>query len=75
MVERANNISFGKYMQKYIWGPLGIKNMTFHLKERPDMLERLPEMTERLGGMSISLLQQTPPQNWVRDQISGGVRV
>jgi CubicO group peptidase (beta-lactamase class C family) len=60
MVERANNISLGKYMQKYIWGPLGIKNMTFHLEERPDMLERLPEMTERVGGMSIFTTAANP---------------
>jgi CubicO group peptidase (beta-lactamase class C family) len=51
MVERTNDMSLGKYMQKYIWEPLGIKNITFHLEERPDMLERFPEMTERLGGM------------------------
>jgi CubicO group peptidase (beta-lactamase class C family) len=53
MVERSNDMSLGRYMQKYIWEPLGIKNITFHLEERPDMLERFPEMTERLGGMDM----------------------
>jgi CubicO group peptidase (beta-lactamase class C family) len=50
MVERANGMSLGSYLKKHIWDSLGITNMTFHLKERPDMLQRIPDMTERQGG-------------------------
>jgi CubicO group peptidase (beta-lactamase class C family) len=46
-------MSLRNYMKKYIWGPLGITNMTFHLEERPDMLPRLPNMTERQGGVNV----------------------
>lgn len=38
-------------MQKYIWEPLGIKNMTFHLEERPDMVKRRAGTGERMGGV------------------------
>ncbi|KAH6713591.1 beta-lactamase/transpeptidase-like protein [Leptodontidium sp. MPI-SDFR-AT-0119] len=51
MVQRANGMPLGKYMQKYIWEPLGIKNMTFHLEERPDMIERRAGTSERMGGI------------------------
>lgn len=51
MVERTNNMSLGAYMEKYIWAPLGIKNMTFHLEERPDMAAQGVEMSQRIGGV------------------------
>ncbi|KAK0103623.1 hypothetical protein ONS95_005635 [Cadophora gregata] len=52
MIERTNGMSLGKYMQKYIWEPLGIKNMTFHLEDRPDMLKRRAGTGERMGGIN-----------------------
>ena len=51
-MERANDVSLGNYMKKNIWDPLGITNMTFHPEERPDMLQLLPAMTERQGGVN-----------------------
>lgn len=52
MVERATNMTLEAYMQSNIWGPLGIANITFNPKQRPDMLERMPDMSERQGGLS-----------------------
>jgi CubicO group peptidase (beta-lactamase class C family) len=52
MVERANGMSLGSYMKKHIWDPLGLTNTTFHLEQRQDMLQRLPDMTERQGGVN-----------------------
>ena len=38
MVERVNgNISLQDYMRTHIWEPLGIKDMTFHLRDREDL--------------------------------------
>lgn len=37
-------------MQKYIFMPLGITNIAFHLAQRPDMLAALTGMNVRLGG-------------------------
>ncbi len=51
MVERVTGMSLGKYMQKNIWEPLGIKSMTFHLEERSDMRSRLMATSERIGGV------------------------
>ena len=50
MVERANNISLGEYMQANLWTPLGIKNIGFRLDDRPDMIQKTPHMSERQGG-------------------------
>ena len=38
-------------MKKYMWDPLGIIDMTFHLEERPDMAQRMADMSERQGGV------------------------
>jgi len=51
MIERTNDMSLGSYMQKYIWEPLGITNMTFHILERPDMHKNLTGFSERIGGV------------------------
>lgn len=50
MVERANRMSLGEYLQTHVWRPLGLRNMSFHLDHRPEMLARLPHMSERQGG-------------------------
>ncbi|KAF2115080.1 beta-lactamase/transpeptidase-like protein [Lophiotrema nucula] len=47
MVERASGLTLEQYMQKNLWKPLGIKDMTFFLSTRPDLKERLADMSER----------------------------
>ncbi|KAK7533783.1 beta-lactamase/transpeptidase-like protein [Phyllosticta citribraziliensis] len=48
MVERVNgNTPLEAYMQQHIFGPLGIKDMTFDLSTRPDMAARMADMTQR----------------------------
>ena len=53
-------------MQKYMWEPLGITNMAFHLQQRPDMLTRLSAMTERGGGSTLFGTASDPlgPLGW-----------
>ena len=49
-VERVNgNVSLDSYMQKHLWTPLGIKKMTFHLNERPDLEGKIAELCTRSG--------------------------
>jgi CubicO group peptidase (beta-lactamase class C family) len=50
LVSRLNGTSLQEYMQTHIWAPLGIKDMTFHLEQRPDMRARLAPMGIRAGG-------------------------
>jgi CubicO group peptidase (beta-lactamase class C family) len=38
-------MSLEKYMETYIWGPLGMTSMTFHPEKRPDLLAAIPEMS------------------------------
>jgi CubicO group peptidase (beta-lactamase class C family) len=47
MVMRVTNLSLEDYMKANIWGPLGIKNITFHPKQNPEVLSRLADMSER----------------------------
>jgi CubicO group peptidase (beta-lactamase class C family) len=50
MIARANGMTLSEYTKKYMWEPLGITNATFHLEQRPDMKERMPEASMRQGG-------------------------
>ena len=48
MVERVTGAkSLQEYMEREIWGPLGISEMTFFLDEREDLKERMPAMSFR----------------------------
>ncbi|PVH69704.1 beta-lactamase/transpeptidase-like protein [Cadophora sp. DSE1049] len=53
MVERANNMDLHAYMEKHIWNPLGIKDFTFRIKERPDLKAKMPDMSMREAGLTI----------------------
>jgi CubicO group peptidase (beta-lactamase class C family) len=46
-VERATGKKLEEHMTENIFTPLGIKDMTFFVDERPDMKERMPAMTWR----------------------------
>lgn len=48
MVRRVNgNISLQDYFQKNIFGPLDMRDTTFHLEQRPDIEARLSPVTKR----------------------------
>jgi len=47
LVMRLNNMSLEAYMQKYLWDPLGIKDITFHQELKPDVKKNLVTMTKR----------------------------
>lgn len=52
MVSRVNNgINLQDYMKKNLWEPLGIKGMTFHLDQSPEIKERLAAMSKREGDV------------------------
>ncbi len=50
MVARASGVPLSKYMKSHMWEPLGITNITFHLEQRSDMKERMPEVSVKAGG-------------------------
>jgi CubicO group peptidase (beta-lactamase class C family) len=49
LVARLNNTSLESYMEKYIWSPLGIRNITFHQEQKPDVAKNLAKLTIRTG--------------------------
>lgn len=46
VVERLSGLTLEEYMQKHIWTPLGLKDMTFWLAKRADL-------TSRVAGMAV----------------------
>lgn len=60
LIERATGQSLEDYMKAHLWGPLGMQNTTFFLSSRPDMRERMADMSLRgedgkVGFMSDNL--------------------
>jgi CubicO group peptidase (beta-lactamase class C family) len=49
LVSRLNNMSLEAYMQKYIWNPLEIKNITFHQENNEEVRKNLVKMSARKG--------------------------
>ncbi|KAH6622344.1 beta-lactamase/transpeptidase-like protein [Boeremia exigua] len=47
LIERVTGLTLEEYMRQNLWEPLGIKDMTFCLKSRPDMKERMADMSVR----------------------------
>ena len=47
LIMRLNRMSLEAYMQKYLWDPLGIKNITFHQELKPEVRKNLVKMSMR----------------------------
>lgn len=47
LIERITGQNLEAYMRTNLWEPLGIKDMTFSLSKRPDLKERMVEMSTR----------------------------
>jgi hypothetical protein len=50
MVARVSGMRLDSFMSQNIWTPLGMKSTSFRLAQRPDIAERLADMTFRLRG-------------------------
>jgi CubicO group peptidase (beta-lactamase class C family) len=49
LVARLNNTTLEDYMQKNIWTPLGINNITFHLELKPEVKAKKATLSYREG--------------------------
>ncbi|KAF2630465.1 beta-lactamase/transpeptidase-like protein [Macroventuria anomochaeta] len=47
LIERVSGLTLEEYMRQNLWEPLGIKDMTFQLRSRPDMKKRMADMSVR----------------------------
>ena len=54
-------MTLSEYIKKNIWEPLGITNMTFHIEQRPDMRDRMLELSIRQGGFHPLFLTVADP--------------
>ena len=75
MVERVNNnISLQSYMEKNIWGPLGIKDIAFHLIPREDLQKRKADMSLRdpTGSGKAIFTTMNPMPDSAEDAFGGG---
>lgn len=64
LIERISGLGLEEYMRKNLWGPLGIKDMTFHIKSRPDMKARMADMSmrdEKSGKVMYTHPRETYP--------------
>ena len=46
-VSRVSGISLEEFMQRNIWGPLGMNSTTFYPRAKPDLLRRTASLVER----------------------------
>lgn len=70
LVMRLNNMSLEAYMQKYIWDPLGIENMTFHLELKPEVKKNLVTLAKR-GDQGLYAMTTEPDAKvkWIYDKL------
>jgi CubicO group peptidase (beta-lactamase class C family) len=50
LIGRVTGLSLEEYMRENLWEPVGVKDMTFRLSSRPDMRERMADMSLRDEG-------------------------
>ncbi|KAF1343605.1 beta-lactamase/transpeptidase-like protein [Delphinella strobiligena] len=60
MVERVTGLKLEEYFRKYIFAPLGVENLTFHLEKQAHVRSHLTPLTHRgeHGSFTISTLDQ-----------------
>jgi CubicO group peptidase (beta-lactamase class C family) len=76
VVERISGKTLEEYMQANLWGPLGIKDVTFHLSKRPDLKERMADMSIRNEEGKVRFTDSNLPyldgeQNEIVDCLGG----
>lgn len=60
-VSRISGVSLEEYMQRNIWGPLGMNSTTFHPRSRPDLLPRTASLVERDENGKLQALHPSNP--------------
>jgi CubicO group peptidase (beta-lactamase class C family) len=73
MVERVTGErSLQSYMEKAIWAPLGIRDMTFFIHEREELKKRMPQMAMRDAKSGKAVPRPPVPEVERRDAMGGG---
>lgn len=73
LVTRLNDMSLESYMQKYIWDPLQIRNITFHLELKPEVRQNLVKMARRgapdMPNPAILMTPSDQKVNWTEEEL------
>ncbi|TVY35060.1 Acyltransferase [Lachnellula subtilissima] len=71
LVTRLSAMSLEEYMQKHIWHPLGIQNITFHSGKKPFVKENLVKMSRRVGNPTFGLpIRNEEKVEWLDESFS-----
>jgi CubicO group peptidase (beta-lactamase class C family) len=62
LIERVTKKSLEAYMKENLWGPLGMEDVTFFLKQRPDMVEKQMGVTRRDAETGKTTYLATAPE-------------
>ena len=70
LIMRLNDMSLEAYMQKYIWDPLGIENITFHQELKPEVRKNLVRLTMRGEQGVRAIAKKTDAKvRWIDDKL------
>jgi len=71
LVGRLNHTTLESFMDTNIWAPLGIKNFTFHLEKKPDVLKNLAKMTLRKATPALMTMPTRTDEGveWSDDEL------
>jgi len=60
-VSRVSGLSLEEFMQRNVWGPLGMNSTTFHPRVRPDLLRRTASLAIRDKSGKLQALHPNSP--------------
>ena len=60
MAARVNNVTLEEYMEKHIWGRLGMTEMTFYPSKKASVKQKLVDMSLRDAGLTMFRTTNNP---------------
>lgn len=70
LIMRLNKMSLENYMQKNLWDPLGIKNVTFHQEKKPNVKKNLVKVSHRAGNPIFGLpIENDEKVEWIDELV------
>jgi CubicO group peptidase (beta-lactamase class C family) len=70
LVMRLNDMPLEAYMEKNIWDPLGIKNITFHQELKPEVRRNFVTMTKRGDQKIVAVAMPTDEKvQWTEEKL------
>ncbi|KAK5048593.1 hypothetical protein LTR84_005684 [Exophiala bonariae] len=71
LIERLTGTNLQQYIQENIGEPLGLRNMTFHLEERPDIRQNLCHTSYRHAGGELDWTTEEILPDPIKESLGG----